>query len=157
MAPLEKYSCISCARRKVKCDKLRPCSNCSNGQSECVYTLPVPSLRHRKRPADGDLLAKLSEYEGLLREHNIKFEPLDNCWIPSPLEAKLASEPSKAQHPQTDSASPVQSHSEATRQLSKSRNESTLQSDLSGEVGEAARLWFALPKDVRCQMNAHPG
>ncbi|KIM98484.1 hypothetical protein OIDMADRAFT_167284 [Oidiodendron maius Zn] len=89
MPSVQKYSCATCARRKVKCDKLSPCSNCSKSQNECVYRVPALSQRHRKRPADEDLLSKISEYEDLLRRNSIKFQPLDNSWIPSPLEEQL--------------------------------------------------------------------
>ncbi|OCL05728.1 hypothetical protein AOQ84DRAFT_412861 [Glonium stellatum] len=89
MPSIQKYCCITCTRRKIKCDKLSPCSSCSKSQSECVYRAPAPSQRHRKRPADEDLLSKISEYEDLLRKNNVEFQPLHNSWIPSPLEEKL--------------------------------------------------------------------
>jgi hypothetical protein len=158
---LEKHSCVGCARRKVRCDKLRPCSNCSKVQSECIYRVPGPSQRHRKRPADSDLLAKLSEYEGLLRDHNIKFNPLDSSWIPSPLEEKLVSGPlmargaQGAQSPQTDSTSQGRISNRAERQHSGLRPIPKLLFDISDGKGEAACLWSALPKDVRYPLASH--
>jgi hypothetical protein len=155
--PLEKHSCVSCARRKVRCNKLRPCSNCSKAQSECTYLAPVPSQRHRKRPADGDLLAKLGEYEGLLREHNINFSPIDNSWIPSPLGEKLASHHSTGGHSaQDDLALRVQKPGEAEGPRADPQGILALQPELPDGVGKAAYLWSALSKDVCYSMTAHP-
>ncbi|KAL1959477.1 hypothetical protein VTO42DRAFT_1922 [Malbranchea cinnamomea] len=44
------YSCYTCRRRKVKCDKVHPaCGNCVKTGSECMYD--ARSLQHR-RPSD---------------------------------------------------------------------------------------------------------
>ncbi|KEF56910.1 uncharacterized protein A1O9_07100 [Exophiala aquamarina CBS 119918] len=35
------YSCMTCRRRKVKCDKVHPiCGGCQKANEECLYTLP---------------------------------------------------------------------------------------------------------------------
>jgi hypothetical protein len=144
MAPLiQKNSCVICAQRKVRCDKLNPCSNCSKSQSECVYRAPAVSQRHRKRPADEDIHSKISEYEGLLRKNNIKFQPLDNSWIPSPLEGKLLSE---SQTTHTGSSASLKVSIEKPLML-----EVLGQSpppDLQNAQSNAARLWSGLPKEV---------
>jgi len=88
MLTSQKHSCRTCARRKVRCSKTVPCSYCAKVQIDCVYLAPAPSQRHRKRPPDEDLLHKISEYEALLRTHNILFQPLDNAWIPSNIDNK---------------------------------------------------------------------
>ncbi|KAJ5114847.1 hypothetical protein NUU61_000606 [Penicillium alfredii] len=45
------YSCVVCHRRKVKCDRQSPCSNCAKANVECVYQAPPPP-RRRKRERD---------------------------------------------------------------------------------------------------------
>ncbi|KAF5006010.1 hypothetical protein FDECE_7584 [Fusarium decemcellulare] len=85
---LHKHACSICARRKVKCDKRDPCSNCSKAQSQCSYETPPPP-RPRKRAVDDDLLARLSQYEDLMRKHNIDFTHYANIWVPSGLEPRV--------------------------------------------------------------------
>lgn len=85
--PKHKHACSLCARRKVKCDKGDPCSNCLKGKAQCLYEAPVPPLP-RKRAADEDLLTRLAQYEDLMRQHNIDFTHHANVWIPSGLEVK---------------------------------------------------------------------
>jgi hypothetical protein len=81
---LPRYACTLCARRKVKCDKSSPCSNCLKAHAQCLYE-PSAAHRPRKRPADDDLLARLANYEDLMRKHKVDFSPYDT-WIPSGLE-----------------------------------------------------------------------
>ncbi|GCB21233.1 uncharacterized transcriptional regulatory protein C139.03 [Aspergillus awamori] len=77
-----KLACSLCARRKVKCDKGEPCSNCLKAHAQCSYEAPAPP-RPRKRAADEELLARLARYEELMRKHNIDFSSHAHCWIPS--------------------------------------------------------------------------
>jgi len=42
-------SCISCAKRKVRCDRLEPCSNCKRRSKKgdvCEYPLTQPALNN---------------------------------------------------------------------------------------------------------------
>ncbi|GKZ25582.1 hypothetical protein AbraIFM66951_001354 [Aspergillus brasiliensis] len=75
-----KLACSLCARRKVKCDKRDPCSNCIKVQAQCSYEAPVPP-RPRKRAADEELLARLTQYEALMRKHNIDFSSFTHTWV----------------------------------------------------------------------------
>ncbi|PWY69629.1 C6 zinc finger domain-containing protein [Aspergillus sclerotioniger CBS 115572] len=84
-----KLACLLCARRKVKCDKGDPCSNCLKAEAKCLYEGPTPN-RPRKRAADEELLTRIAQYEDLLREHNIEFEPYTHTWIHSNLDASDA-------------------------------------------------------------------
>jgi hypothetical protein len=152
IASIQKHSCVTCARRKVKCDKLSPCSNCSRSQSDCIYEAPAASQRHRKRPANGDLRSKVSEYEDLLRKNNVKFQPLDNSWIPSPLEEKLVSRPQPAC---PGSCAGPQAPSESTWCPEARGSEQQSQPDLLGALSEAACLRFGLPQEVCGLSPAH--
>jgi hypothetical protein len=83
----QRNACSLCARRKVKCDKLEPCSNCLKARAQCVYEAPAP-YRPRKRAADGELLARLARYEDLMRQHNVDFTQHANTWVSPGIEAK---------------------------------------------------------------------
>jgi hypothetical protein len=83
-----KHTCTLCARRKVKCDKGEPCSNCVKSKAECLYEAPAPH-RPRKRVANEELLTRLALYEALLRKHSIEITQSANTWVPSKLEFKL--------------------------------------------------------------------
>jgi hypothetical protein len=69
---LQKRSCALCTRRKVKCDKADPCSNCVKAQVQCIHEARA-THRPRKRAADEELLARISRYEDLMRKHNVDF------------------------------------------------------------------------------------
>ncbi|KAJ5594400.1 uncharacterized protein N7459_000608 [Penicillium hispanicum] len=47
------YSCVICHKRKVKCDRQEPCSNCAKANAECIYQ-PPPPPRRRKRERDAN-------------------------------------------------------------------------------------------------------
>lgn len=68
-------ACIECAARKVKCDRNFPCANCIKASKRCVPSTLTPRKRRRK-VAERDLVDRLHQYEGLLRQHSIDFEPL---------------------------------------------------------------------------------
>jgi hypothetical protein len=82
--PQHKYACTLCARRKIKCDRLQPCHNCAKSEAECRYQNPAPARRQRKTGANSEPLARISQYEDLLRKHNIEFNAYgsDSSGIP---------------------------------------------------------------------------
>ncbi|TVY50582.1 Bikaverin cluster transcription factor bik5 [Lachnellula cervina] len=67
-------SCVTCRRRKVKCDKQVPCSNCTKAGSQCVF--PAPGRAPRRPRAGGkvvsereaELLKRLRRLEGVVEE-----------------------------------------------------------------------------------------
>ncbi|KAJ5627430.1 hypothetical protein N7528_004857 [Penicillium herquei] len=64
------HTCQTCAKRKVKCDKVSPaCSRCLKGKLECSYEVTQPRARKRK-PGD-DLLQKIARYESILAQHGL--------------------------------------------------------------------------------------
>ncbi|KAK2042039.1 hypothetical protein LZ31DRAFT_501453 [Colletotrichum somersetense] len=75
-----KHACSLCARRKVKCDKADPCSNCDKAKARCLYEAPIQP-RPRKRAGDEDLLSRLAAYEELMREHNIDYSQYAHTWV----------------------------------------------------------------------------
>lgn len=73
--PQRVLACVLCHRRKVKCDRRFPCSNCIKSRAECVPA-KATGRRARRRVPEPDLLERLRRYEELLRHNNIGFEPL---------------------------------------------------------------------------------
>lgn len=73
--PQRVLACLLCQQRKVKCEKKFPCANCVKIGSQCVPTQLAPRQR-RRRFSERELLERLRHYESLLRQNNIKFQPL---------------------------------------------------------------------------------
>ncbi|KAF3028651.1 hypothetical protein E8E15_010633 [Penicillium rubens] len=65
-------ACVLCQQRKIKCDRTFPCANCIRAGEQCEQAI----RQRRRRFPERDLLARLRHYESLLRQHNIKFDPL---------------------------------------------------------------------------------
>lgn len=148
--PERSYSCVACARRKVKCDKLEPCSSCSKSRAACVYRAPVPSQRHRRRLTQGDLLSRIQELESILDSHGIPFESLGNSWIRSHWEEKLVGGPQT--QPVPDSTASVDTTPVAARTHMAARHGESSGQDVllaSGEHAGTAWLWSDLPELVR--------
>lgn len=66
------HSCVLCQQRKVKCDKQKPCSNCTKARVECIAS--APTRRRRRKVNELDLATKLRRYEQLLKKNGIKIE-----------------------------------------------------------------------------------
>ena len=64
---LNARSCVTCRKRKVKCDKRHPCSNCTKASIECVFPGPGRAPRRSRKPADTELLARLRRLEGVVQ------------------------------------------------------------------------------------------
>jgi len=73
--PQRVLACVLCQQRKVKCDRKFPCANCIKSRTQCVPATLATRRRRRKFP-ERELLERLRKYEDLLRQNNIKFEPL---------------------------------------------------------------------------------
>jgi Fungal Zn(2)-Cys(6) binuclear cluster domain len=69
------YSCLICRRRKVKCDRRNPCSNCVKAAQQCSFLAPLRGRRKRTKPPKEGLHAKLKRYEELLKSYGAKIEP----------------------------------------------------------------------------------
>lgn len=68
---LQPLSCIRCAHRKVKCDRIDPCSNCVKHSIPCEYREGAPYKRKKKsHPEAGssEVLARLEKYEEILKD-----------------------------------------------------------------------------------------
>ncbi|RAO71254.1 uncharacterized protein BHQ10_007266 [Talaromyces amestolkiae] len=59
-------SCVTCRRRKVRCNKREPCSNCVKAGIECVFPGPGRAPRKQRRPPDVEVLSRLRRLEGVV-------------------------------------------------------------------------------------------
>ena len=59
-------SCLECRRRKLRCDRLHPCSNCAKLKRDCVYLAPALDSRSKKKLAD--LKEKMGSLEKVLEQ-----------------------------------------------------------------------------------------
>ncbi|RHZ63390.1 hypothetical protein CDV55_104886 [Aspergillus turcosus] len=102
-------SCVTCRRRKVRCNKRTPCSNCVKAGIECIFPPPGRAPRKTKRPHDAELLSRLRRLEGVIEHLSGKkpgaAEPLSTVSSPSQQEPGPAS-PTEARQttPQTQTA-----------------------------------------------------
>lgn len=67
---LNPRSCVTCRKRKVKCDKLHPCSNCARAHIDCIFPTPGRAPRKVRKTGDGrdtELLARLRRLEGVVK------------------------------------------------------------------------------------------
>ena len=64
---LHARSCVTCRKRKVRCDKRHPCSNCNKAAIECVFPGPGRAPRRSRKTPDTELLARLRRLEGVVQ------------------------------------------------------------------------------------------
>ena len=74
--PQRVLSCLQCQQRKVKCSRKFPCENCEKAGTQCVSAAIQTPRQRRRRFPERELLERLRHYESLLRQNDIKFEPL---------------------------------------------------------------------------------
>lgn len=62
---LQIRSCVTCRRRKVRCNRRHPCSNCVKAGIDCIFpTRRAP--RKSRRPPESDILDRLRRLEGVV-------------------------------------------------------------------------------------------
>ncbi|CAH0059311.1 unnamed protein product, partial [Clonostachys solani] len=70
-------SCFLCHQRKVRCDRMKPCSNCVKAKVEC-RSASHPASRRRQKPIPKEMLvAQIQMYEKMLVANKINFDPID--------------------------------------------------------------------------------
>jgi hypothetical protein len=97
-------ACVLCQQRKIRCDRVFPCANCTKAGVQCLPAAATPRQRRRRFP-ERDLLDRLRHYEDLLRQNNIEFEPLHSTGASSkPLDSmQTIGDGTVASEPPTDS------------------------------------------------------
>ncbi|KAI5359686.1 hypothetical protein Slin15195_G073160 [Septoria linicola] len=100
---LNPRSCVTCRKRKVKCDKLWPCNNCNRAHIECVFPAPGRAPRKPRKLGEGrdkELLERLRKLESVVKGMGAE--------VPG---GEL---PEESQEVQADATSPKASPGEAT-------------------------------------------
>ncbi|KAH8889019.1 hypothetical protein GQ53DRAFT_723806 [Thozetella sp. PMI_491] len=72
-------ACVSCQQRKIRCDRVFPCSHCTKSGLACVPSTPAP--RRPRRGMRQELQDRLIKCEALLRDIGT---PVDKSQPPSP-------------------------------------------------------------------------
>ncbi|KAB5531369.1 fungal-specific transcription factor domain-containing protein [Coniochaeta sp. 2T2.1] len=65
-------ACLSCRRRKIKCDGNEICSNCALSKLDCVYNAEADLRRASAKENANNLRARLAQLEEVLRKNNIE-------------------------------------------------------------------------------------
>ncbi|GKZ25201.1 hypothetical protein AbraIFM66951_000541 [Aspergillus brasiliensis] len=122
-SPPQSYArtCSSCRQRKVKCDRQRPCINCSRSGVECIY--PPGRGRAPKRPrnaVNAQLSHRLTRLESIIRSfeyHQSQGSSTSHPAAPVALSPRADSRASESSHihsvPGTnhsDSANSIEQH-----------------------------------------------
>ena len=94
-------SCVTCRRRKVRCNKKTPCSNCVKAGIQCIFPPPGRAPRKVKRPQDAELLSRLRRLEGVI-------EHLSEKKTSSAPHSSETPSPRLQQHSENPPAPPVQ-------------------------------------------------
>ncbi|KAJ5142791.1 uncharacterized protein N7515_001578 [Penicillium bovifimosum] len=97
-------SCVTCRRRKVRCNKRSPCSNCTKAGIDCIFPPPGRAPRKSKRPPDAELLTRLRRLEGVI-DHLRSGGATDSAPAVSPQATSSATGSSTAKSETTGSAS----------------------------------------------------
>ena len=58
-------SCQSCRAKKLRCNRVQPCSNCTSRRITCIFIVP-PDLRRTDFPTDAAILGRLERLESLV-------------------------------------------------------------------------------------------
>ena len=77
--PLQPHNCVLCQQRKVKCDRLIPCTPCKRSSVECVSSTPAPPRRRKRKLREDEMRAKLTKYEELLKGYGKKLDDSDDA------------------------------------------------------------------------------
>ncbi|KAJ5636624.1 uncharacterized protein N7484_009937 [Penicillium longicatenatum] len=99
-------SCVTCRRRKVRCNKRSPCSNCVKTNVECVFPPPGRAPRKSKRPPDAELLSRLRRLEGVIQHLSDKTGEAGSVSSLSPIQTASSTLPSAAPTNTTANTSP---------------------------------------------------
>ena len=61
-------SCVTCRRRKLKCDRKKPCTRCTKQSSECVYPSSTDKFKRKRKTPNSELLTRLGKLEDTLKD-----------------------------------------------------------------------------------------
>jgi hypothetical protein len=100
-AAIPSLSCIQCAKRKVRCDRSNPCSNCRRRKGDvCEYPLPQLKRSSIFLNEDSERLQKLEQYVRSLGHDPDQIGRNSNSGSSYPSESPHAKSPSNHQNKQ---------------------------------------------------------
>ncbi|KAL9614030.1 MAG: hypothetical protein Q9167_001445 [Letrouitia subvulpina] len=76
-------SCITCRKRKVRCNKKQPCSSCSKRGTECIFPEPGKRRKVPFKPTNPEVLTRLRRLERVMKNFGASLGD-NNRTIPSP-------------------------------------------------------------------------
>lgn len=142
---LNPRSCVTCRRRKVRCNKHNPCANCVKAGIECVFPGPGRAPRKSRKAPDAELLSRLRKLEGVV--HNLGAHVDENGVVVSPALAGSADIRARfgEHHPAGDS--PGSDRSDSKRHsIDKQLGRLVINEDRSRYVSNA--FWTAMSDEV---------
>lgn len=60
---ISRHSCIQCRLRKVRCDRIQPCSTCRRNKTECIFQEVRRKRRRHTRAMSPGVLARIEKLE----------------------------------------------------------------------------------------------
>jgi hypothetical protein len=78
-----KFACTRCSERKVKCNRVEPCSACVRHSVQCNFRPPKEPRKRKRHVEDQVLEARLRRYETLLQERGIDPDAISESGAPN--------------------------------------------------------------------------
>jgi hypothetical protein len=73
---LQPLSCVRCARRKVRCDRIVPCNNCTRHETDCEYPQPRTQRRRRRSAIKLSSVCSTPQSQGIVpRQDHVEASP----------------------------------------------------------------------------------
>lgn len=140
---LNPRSCVTCRRRKVRCNKQSPCANCTRAGIECVFPGPGRAPRKSRKHPDTELLARLQRLEGVV--HSLGAHVDENGVISSALTGSTDIRPRFGEAQPGDS--PASDRSDPKRQsIDKHLGRLVINEDRSRYVSSA--FWTTMSNEI---------
>ncbi len=73
------HSCALCHQRKVKCNRMNPCSYCAARGLACVPLNRTTAGPRKKRFPEAELLARLRRYEAALKSYGADMDGINSA------------------------------------------------------------------------------
>ncbi|KIW19358.1 hypothetical protein PV08_03653 [Exophiala spinifera] len=141
---LNPRSCITCRRRKVRCNKQDPCANCVRAGIECIFPAPGRAPRKSRKPPDAELLARLKRLEGVVNSLGAQ---VDEHGIVSPTVAGTADIRARSFADTRVADSPSSERSDSKRQsIDKSLGRLVINEDRSRYVSNT--FWTGMSEEI---------
>ena len=166
---LSPWSCATCRRRKVRCDRLKPCSNCAKAHINCDYPVSTRPPRRSQFPdsyykrvvkkKETQLLDRLGRLEGMVEELRARYEPESNAsrsWVTSldktaSAKAVAHQDPRISQDPGLENADSISQGGSAASSVS--RVDRRVLVDEAGNGGPRSHFWTAFQDEVRVRFD----